>query len=77
MGADRINDVTHRQPTSSADELPLDQVNLRAWFVGYLGWLGLLTAAAVWGLDTVERTGSGAGWAIWIFALYAFYLSLC
>ncbi len=69
--------MTHPQPASSADEPPLDRINLRVWFVGYLGWLGLLTAAALWGLGAVEQTGSSTGWAIWIFALYAFYLSLC
>jgi len=28
-------------------------------------------------LHAVDQAGSSTGWAVWIFALYAFYLSLC
>ncbi len=54
-----------------------DGVNLRAWFLGYLAWLGGLTAAACWGLREMDGGGSVAGWTVWLLAGYAFYLSLC
>ncbi|MBN2563208.1 MAG: hypothetical protein JXQ75_19975 [Phycisphaerae bacterium] len=54
-----------------------DGVNLRMWFAGFLAWLVGLTVAACWGLAEVDGNGSAAGWAVWIFAGYAFYMSLC
>jgi len=54
-----------------------DGVNLRAWFVGFLIWLCLLTTAACWGLSEIDGHDSAVGWAVWILAGYAFYLSLC
>ncbi len=54
-----------------------DGVNLRAWFAGFLLWLIGLTAAASWGLAEIDGNGSGMGWAVWILAGYAFYMSLC
>ena len=54
-----------------------DRVNLRAWFAGYLTWMIALTIAALFGLRAVEVGGGPLAWSVWLFAVYAFYLSLC
>ncbi len=53
-----------------------DRLNLRVWFAGFVGWLGVLAVAARYGLVNYE-TGDPLGMAIWLLALYLFYLSLC
>lgn len=54
-----------------------DRISLRLWFLSFLSWLVVLTVAAKWGLAAIEASESVLGWAVWIYALYAFYLSLC
>jgi membrane protein YqaA with SNARE-associated domain len=51
-------------------------INLRAWFVVFLLWMGGLAAAALWGLSATAAE-SRVGLAVWLLSLYAFYLSLC
>lgn len=51
-------------------------INLRAWFLVFIIWMVGLTCAAQWGL-TASAEDSRTGLAVWILAIYAFYLSLC
>jgi membrane protein YqaA with SNARE-associated domain len=51
-------------------------IGLRAWFAAFLAWLITLTLVAVAALDEAEH-GSPVGMAVWLLAVYAFYLSLC
>lgn len=67
----------HTSPEQPAPERAGDACNLRAWFAGYLLWLGLLTGGALWGLAEVDRVDSTIGWCVWLLSLYAFYMSLC
>lgn len=67
--------MTDDDPTTGA--LPADRVNLRAWFVFFLLWMGGLAATALWGLAEVEQHDSTLGWSVWLFGGYAFYMSLC
>ncbi len=54
-----------------------DGLNLRLWFAGYLACLTILTLAALWGMGEMDGTSPALGWAVWVFAGYAFYLALC
>jgi len=49
---------------------------LRAWFVGYLAWLGGLALLALTMLSRYEHGDAGA-LRFWALALMGFYLSLC
>lgn len=62
---------------STLKDTAADKVNLRAWFAGYLAWMIALTVAARLSLAEVQIDGGTIGWAVWLFAVYAFYLSLC
>lgn len=62
-------------PSESASAEPRP-INLRAWFVVFLLWMGGLTLGAKWGLN-VGAGGAPLGLATWLLCLYAFYLSLC
>jgi len=53
-----------------------DGLNLRRWFIGFVTWLIALTIIARVGLISYEA-GSRMGMALWLVALYMFYLSLC
>ncbi len=48
----------------------------RAWFIGYVLWMGALAALALWQLDRFDR-GDPQALRGWLLALLAFYLSLC
>lgn len=50
---------------------------LRAWFVGFVGWMAGLTALAVFLLARYEAGGPEWLLRAWILALLCFYLSLC
>lgn len=56
---------------------PSQEINLRLWFVGFVSWMTILTAAAVWGVYQAEHNGSVVGWVACVSAATAFYLSLC
>ncbi len=53
-----------------------DGLNLRWWFIGFVAWLAALTVVSRLGLEGYEA-GSRIGMAIWLSALYMFYMSLC
>jgi membrane protein YqaA with SNARE-associated domain len=53
-----------------------DRLNLRRWFVFFVCWLAALALLARTGLVAYEG-GSRAGMALWLAALYVFYMSLC
>jgi membrane protein YqaA with SNARE-associated domain len=52
-------------------------IGYRLWFMGFGGWLVVLALATRWGIHEIDHGGSSIGWATWILALTAFYLSLC
>ncbi len=70
-------------PSAPAETPPLDRytdgdgINLRLWFVSYVALLVGLTLASLWGMASIDGTGSRVGWAVWLLAGVAFYLSLC
>lgn len=53
-----------------------DGLNLRAWFIGFVAWVSALTVVSSFGFAGYEA-GSRFGMAVWLLALYMFYLSLC
>ncbi|MBN1341481.1 MAG: hypothetical protein JXQ73_02315 [Phycisphaerae bacterium] len=57
----------------SADQ---DRLNLRHWFVWFVLWLVALGVTARLGFIKYED-GSRLGMAVWLLALYTFYMSLC
>lgn len=62
--------------TSVTTNIEPEPINLRAWFVIFVVWMGGLALAARWGLQT-EGAESHLRLAVWLLATYAFYLSLC
>jgi membrane protein YqaA with SNARE-associated domain len=65
------------EPTdTSALPRPEAAINLRLWFVLFVLWLGALTLAVRLSPLAVEA-GFEVGHKVWLFAVYAFYLSLC
>lgn len=74
MGDSLIHSVGRALFVAPADRS--DGLNLRLWFVGFVGWLVVLTAVAGYGLIEYE-SGSQLGMAVWLLALYVFYMSLC
>jgi membrane protein YqaA with SNARE-associated domain len=53
-----------------------DGLNLRLWFIGFIVWMVGLTVASQLGFAAYEA-GSRPGMAVWLTALYMFYMSLC
>jgi len=62
--------------TSLASTVDSEPINLRAWFVLFVAWMGGLAIAARWGLQS-DESESHLRLAVWLLATYAFYLSLC
>ena len=54
-----------------------EQVNLRAWFAGFLAYLVGLAGAVYLGLYLVQKGNVEWGTVIWVIAGMMFYLSLC
>ncbi|HVP10057.1 MAG TPA: hypothetical protein VMV94_02600 [Phycisphaerae bacterium] len=52
-------------------------IGYRLWFICFGGWLVAMALAARGGLYLVDHGGSTIGWAVWMLALTALYLSLC
>jgi len=55
---------------------PMGSASLRAWFVSYVLWLGLLAGGALLGLR-LWNAGDLRGLQLWAVCVGAFYLSLC
>ena len=53
-----------------------DGLKLRLWFIGFVAWVVALAVLARFGFISYEA-GSRVGMAVWLLALYTFYLSLC
>lgn len=54
-----------------------EQINLRGWFAGFLGYLAALAGAVYLGLYLIEQGNVQWGTVVWVIAGMMFYLSLC
>ncbi len=72
-----MNERTETARGNEREPAPLrSRLGLRTWFAGYLLWMIGLTVAARWSLETAGN-GAPLGQAVWLLAVFAFYLSLC
>lgn len=67
----RLGQILFVSPSGGEDDL-----NLRAWFAFFVLYMAGLAALAIAGLDAYEA-GSRVGMAVWLLALYLFYMSMC
>ena len=54
-----------------------EQINLRAWFAGFLGYLAALAGGVYLGLYLIGQGNVEWGTVVWVIAGMMFYLSLC
>ena len=54
-----------------------EQINLRAWFAGFLGYMVRLAGGVYWGLYLIKQGNVEWGTVVWVIAAMMFYLSLC
>ena len=64
-------------PAAPAAPAVLGELRYRLWFICFGAWLVVLALASRWGSHQIDQSGSALGWAVWMLALTALYLSLC
>ena len=54
-----------------------EQINLRAWFAGFVGYMMALAVVVFLGIYLIQKGNIEWGTALWVIAGMMFYLSLC